>query len=180
MDLGMIRLVAKRWGRADWGVERGQELLEIQQNKGFYIPTLAEATVNLPRIPGPLGSFPEVHEALTKLEACVSRRGDLHDQSRPLSAVLADAQGRILATSVHQGSINKTLHAEVSLLQKFSREGGAFDSGMVLWTSMKPCHMCAGMIHHCGIRSVFYRRDDPGPMARGTILEKLGLQKIMD
>lgn len=180
MDLGMLKLVAKRWSRVPEVDEFLENQVEIPQAKGFFIPTVRDLIVKLPIFSEQILNVEDARRALHNLESCVSRSGDLHDQSRPLAAILTDKSGLVLKTSVHQGSINKTLHAEVDLLQKFARQKGSFSADQRLWVSMKPCHMCAGMIHQCGIREVFYLRDDPGPMARGTILERLNLQKIMD
>ena len=173
MDLGMIKLVAKRWNIETWGgsgLPEGAMVEIIAGADGFFVPTLSRSIARVSQTQ--LNSRSDVANLLTELESQVNRIGDLHDQSRPIGAILTDEFGSILESSVHNGSINKTLHAEVDLLQQFARRGLQFRAGFRLYVSLKPCHMCAGMIHQCGIKNVFYQNDDPGPKARGTILEK--------
>ncbi len=171
MDLGMLKLVAKRWSQAPWSLDPENEAIEIAPGKdGFYIPSSARQTITL--ADDKIRNRNQAIVLLEHLERQVLRQGKLHDQSRPLAAILTDEFGSILQTAVHQGSINKTLHAEVDLLQQYARRDLRFRPEFCLYASMKPCHMCAGMIHHCGIENVFYKSDDPGPKARGTILEK--------
>lgn len=173
MDLGMIKLVAKRWKIEEWDSAALQEgpLVEIVAgDDGFFIPTLPRRVARLAQTQ--LQDRSEVPRLLRELEMQVNRNGDLHDQARPIGAILTDEFGVVLGSSVHNGVINKTLHAEVDLLQQFARQGLPFRDGFQIYVSLKPCHMCAGMIHHCGIRSIFFQDDDPGPKARGTILER--------
>lgn len=183
MDLGMIKVVAKRWSLGAWPPEDPGKLIEIQAgDDGFFKASIPEVTAqsSLPTISSLGFDTHSVKSALSQLESCVTRKGDLHDQSRPLAAILTDGNGQVLQTSVHQGSINKTLHAEIDLLQKIFRKGIRINSSMRLYVPMKPCHMCAGMIHQCGIQKTWYLRDDPGSMARGTVLDRLGQNQLMD
>ncbi len=96
-------------------------------------------------------------------------------QDRAVGAVLVDADGRVLAQAANSNSSNKTLHAEVKLVQAFIRKhGGAIPDGARIFTTLKPCKMCAGMIWNCAENTsqirVFYRDFDPGSLGRVTIL----------
>lgn len=101
----------------------------------------------------------------------------LHDYNRRIAAVLTDRDGNILEYSPNQNSKNKTLHAELLMLQNyFRRTGQKIPSGSQIFVSLKPCKMCAAAIlqfaEEPGSIHVYYLEDDPGTMAHETELEK--------
>lgn len=101
----------------------------------------------------------------------------LHDYNRRIAAVLTDQNGNILEYSPNQNSKNKTLHAELLLLQNYYRRTGLkISPGSRIFVSLKPCKMCAAAILQFAEQPdsihVYYLEDDLGPMARNTELEK--------
>jgi tRNA(Arg) A34 adenosine deaminase TadA len=108
----------------------------------------------------------------------------LHDFNRTIVAVLTDQQGNILEYSPNQNSKNKTLHAELLLLQNYYRRTGQkIPSGSRVFVSLKPCLMCAAALFQFSEQPasihVFYLEDDPGPKAKNTTLESAGLQTLL-
>lgn len=116
--------------------------------------------------------------ALT-LAGSVVRKGELYDQARPVGAVLVDARGNVLGTAINTNARNRTLHAEINLIQNYdSRHGLPLPAGCAIYVSLKPCKMCAAMIGHAagpglGALRVLYAEDDPGPQARHTFLDQV-------
>ncbi|WP_415064320.1 Bd3614 family nucleic acid deaminase [Bdellovibrio sp.] len=110
-------------------------------------------------------------------------RGDvLHDYDRDIAALLVDAQGEVLSFGLNSNSKNKTLHAEVNLLQRLFRERHQkIPEGATLYSTHKPCKMCAGMIYHWSQNpaslQVFYGVEEKGALSRQTVLDRLGLNK---
>jgi tRNA(adenine34) deaminase len=82
--------------------------------------------------------------------------------NRPFGAVIASADGRILAEVINSNveSGDCTAHAEVNALReatpKFPREVMA---GATMYASGEPCVMCAGAIFWSGIQRVVFGID---------------------
>jgi tRNA(Arg) A34 adenosine deaminase TadA len=100
-------------------------------------------------------------------------------QNRPVSAILVDADSKVLAWAWNTNSVIRTRHAEWNLCSAL--ESGAFGetqklpAGSTLYVSLKPCRMCAARIWESAedprrLR-VVYLENDPGPLAQGTLLE---------
>lgn len=107
----------------------------------------------------------------------------LHAQSRPVAAVLMSARGEVLGRAWNTNASNRTLHAELSLVQDFFRRtGGLLPPGSAIHATLKPCKMCAAMIWHCAedVSSlrVFFDQDDPGPNAKATVLDPGSFERI--
>jgi tRNA(Arg) A34 adenosine deaminase TadA len=120
--------------------------------------------------------------ALSELEAQIPRGQDpLHDQPRKIAAILYDkVSGRILSSGVHRGWLNKTLHAEVNVIQMVARAEKDFDfSKCALAVSVKPCRMCAGLLFDLGVQ-VFYRDEDRIKATRTALDGSALIQKIED
>lgn len=92
-----------------------------------------------------------------------------------IAALLVNRDGTIVEASVNEASGNMTHHAETNLLQRLSKRGVAIGDGSVLYTTLKPCKMCAGTISNMfsgkvGCK-VIYAQDDPGYHAVNTCLD---------
>lgn len=65
---------------------------------------------------------------------------------------------------------------EVNLIQSYFARTGAKQSpdGAHIYSKLKPCAMCAGMIVSCAGAPyhVIYRQDDPGAFAQDTALDQ--------
>jgi hypothetical protein len=175
---GMVRVAAKR---IDYGAPppagpaTGVELIDVSAPVappdgawGLSVPEAAHAD--------PMAFARGLAAAVQPRERrCLS--------DRRIAAVLVSAEGRILAWAINASALNRTLHAEVNLIQGFcSTEQGArgLPPGAQIYTTLQSCRMCAGMIWSAARapRSlrVFYDVADPGPWARFTALNhpKLG------
>lgn len=95
-------------------------------------------------------------------------------QGANIGAVLVSRTGSILAWSLNTKEFNSTMHAEVNLLQSYYLLTAEADlRGTRLYTTLKPCRMCAGMIAYYGRGEieVFYGQNDAGEDAQGTALD---------
>lgn len=110
-------------------------------------------------------------------------RGDiLHDHDRDIAALLVDKNQRLLSYGINSNSKNKTLHAEVNLIQRFFRsQKMKIPEGAVLYSTHKPCKMCAGMIYYWSEKpnsvQVCYSIEEKGTLSRQTVLDIHGLNK---
>lgn len=102
----------------------------------------------------------------------------------PVSAILRDKEGRELLRAESGARWNRTLHAEVLLIQEWYRRSGArLPPGARLEVSHKPCRMCAGLIVHWSTPEdpvrVTYRIPVEGCRSRMTILDRLGREELI-
>jgi tRNA(Arg) A34 adenosine deaminase TadA len=103
---------------------------------------------------------------------------DSRDEVGNVCAILADSSGRVIGWGRNTRGINSTRHAEVNLIQGlYANHKSRYNEslkGAILYTTLKPCQMCAGMIHHAGKGEieVVYGQNDPGDDANGTVLDK--------
>jgi tRNA(Arg) A34 adenosine deaminase TadA len=100
----------------------------------------------------------------------------LHDYDRDIACLLVDNSGEILAYGLNSNSKNKTLHAEVNMVQRYFREHQSkLPIGARLYTTRKPCKMCAGMIHDWSENpaslEIYYLEEDKS--SQHTVLERL-------
>lgn len=106
----------------------------------------------------------------------IPRSGPRYQQDRKIAAVLASREGQLLAWGVSTNSRNRTQHAEYNLLRNYyDRTGQPLPQGARIYTTLKPCKMCAGAIWTCAedplSLQVFYEEEDRGRNARSTILD---------
>jgi tRNA(Arg) A34 adenosine deaminase TadA len=70
-------------------------------------------------------------------------------RSYNVAAILVGPDGRIVSYGVNQSYMNFTCHAEVNALQGCLRNGIAIPAQSILYTTLQPCCMCAGMMDVC-------------------------------
>jgi hypothetical protein len=177
MCQGMVDLAAKRVTgeiRAkDQGIELQEELIEIKGPDILVSEHLVPVHWNPPKV---IHTEVEAKGALEDLCRLIPRGEVLHDHNRAIGAILCDQIGKVISWSTNNNYKNKTLHAEVCLLQSLQ---GTLPEGGTLYVSLKPCRMCANMIAHLlpfdTKFSVRYLQDDPGPKASRTDLEARNL-----
>lgn len=108
------------------------------------------------------------------LSAQVDRRGPRYASDRPIGAILVSAQNKLLAAAINTNARNRTLHAEINLIASLS--DAKIPPHAKIYTTLKPCKMCAGMIVDSAqdIQSlkVIFSENDPGPHARNTALDR--------
>lgn len=112
------------------------------------------------------------------LHAERENQGRLFQYNRPVAAVLVSRSGELLEWALNTNAVNKTLHAELNLVQSYYRKHQAkLPAGAKLYATLKPCKMCAAMVADAAedmrTLEVVYAEDDPGPNARNTALEKI-------
>jgi tRNA(Arg) A34 adenosine deaminase TadA len=102
-------------------------------------------------------------------------------RNRPVAALLLSPQPQtgqlqLLASAVNQNARNRTLHAEVNLIQNlYRRTGHLIPPHSYVLSSLKPCRMCAALIWQSAERietlQILYGENDPGPHAQNTTLD---------
>lgn len=189
MCKGMIKVVAKRVNEniqaQDHGMIISEEPVEIGLSQDFLIATKFLNNENShPTIEvaewleknNPLDRE-DYMELVLNMSTLVPRGDVLHDYDRDIAAILVDAEGKLLSYGVNSNSKNKTLHAEVNLIQRYFKETGRkIPLGAVLYSTHKPCKMCAGMIYHWSENpdalQVYYNIDEQGGLSKTTILDE--------
>lgn len=182
---GMVQLAAKRATGGVLPKDNSQPTqmpkIEVGAPEEHVLKT--KHAVQVPwKPPYLIGDAIEAHYYLQDLISKIPRGEVLHDYNRPIAAFICSAEGKVLSWAVNNNSKNKTLHAEIAAIQKFHQVfKSKLPAGSVIYTSLKPCRMCAGMIVDMAEDpkdlKVIYFQDDPGPLAQNTELEKRKLLK---
>lgn len=93
------------------------------------------------------GGSPGMLEWVRKVAALNPRGNVLHDYDRDIACILVADSGELLGYGLNCNSKNKTLHAEVNMVQRYFRDRGQMiPANAHIYTTRKPCKMCAGMI----------------------------------
>jgi len=95
----------------------------------------------------------------------------------PVGAVLADAQGHVIAAGRNAPitAHDPTAHAEIQALRAAARRLGNYRlDGCTLYVTLEPCAMCAGAIVQARLRRVVYGARDPKAGAAGSVTDVLG------
>lgn len=125
--------------------------------------------------------------ALQLASAEMANHSDLkpHLSPRAVGAVLCDNNGRLLGAAVNTNAQCQMRHAEVNLFLNLWAEGQTkIPQGAILYTSLKPCRMCASLIlsliqvdgETAHSIKIIASQDDRGPMGRHHLLD--GILKI--
>ncbi len=182
---GMVQLAAKR----ATGEIRPQDLQISLQTQWTELGSESEHCLKtqhtfevLWKPPDVISDAIEAYHFLQDLISKIPRGEILHDFNRPIAALICAADGRLLSWAVNNNSKNKTLHAEVAAVQKYYElHHDKLPEGVLVYSSLKPCRMCAGMIYEMTKEpkslQVIYYQDDPGPLAQNTVLERQKLLK---
>lgn len=181
MCLGMTKIVAKRVQgevRAqDHGIATSEEMIQIGGDEALQAVSLLSAENQLP-----LSQILELRQQAplmvwTRKIAGLNARGEvLHDYDRDIACLLVDKSEDILSYGVNSNSKNKTLHAEVNMIQRFFREQQKkIPAGAQLYTTRKPCKMCAAMLQDwsedpTSLR-IYYLEEDKS--SQNTVLDEV-------
>ena len=184
MDYGMVKVSAKRLTlghtedfsktMSEAEVIRVPDLLpSVDSWVGHFIHSLDKL-----KISGDQQWMKKAFELQTRIPLVSPR----YFSDRPVACLLVgtDSSGsqsgeKLLAASVNRNAENRTLHAEVSLVQSYlAQSGGLLPKKAKIYVTLKCCRMCAGMLWNSvdnpGDLKVFYGKDDPGTHAKETIL----------
>lgn len=182
MNLGMVQVAAKRISQVtpqnhDLTMAH-HKLVSIGSPNRFFDPPRAYFETLPTNLPSKVSSLNEGFALASLLAKTVPRGEVLHDFNRPIGAVLCDRNGRILAGAANAASLNKTLHAEVRLVQTyFEQTGFLIPSGAQIFSTLSPCRMCAGMIAECSEDRPSLQfhcvQKDPGRLAQRTALDPI-------
>jgi cytidine deaminase len=101
--------------------------------------------------------------------------GVLYKNPRNISALLFSSDFKLLGAAVNTNQTNKTLHAEVNLVQGyFKMFQKKFPQKSIVFSTLKPCRMCTGFLYDWAedpnLLEIFYETDDPGPFAKNSFL----------
>lgn len=101
-----------------------------------------------------------------------------HLAPRCVAALLVDKNGQLIAANVNTNAGSQMRHAEVNLLLAMASRGiHRIPAGATLYTSLKPCRMCASLILATQTGEspmrVVALADDPGPHGRHEMLPGL-------
>ena len=114
-----------------------------------------------------LAPTPQDHDLLTRVFALAQRSRD--EGHHPFAAIVAGADGTIIAEAMNASSTDRTAHAEMNALrlasQRFSPQQLA---GATLYSNAEPCAMCAGGTYWSGVGRVVYG------MSEKSLLELTG------
>lgn len=194
MCRGMIKVVAKRATELIVPQDQGLDLKLRFEEIGSSAELLATVTHLNEENQAPLDeirawiqkqkleSDQSYLQAAQGLSTRVPRGEVLHDYDRNIAALLRSREGEVLSYGLNSNSKNKTLHAEVNLLQRLYKNGSQqIPEGAILYSTHKPCKMCAGMIHDWCVNpqalQVFYKIEETGALSRQTVLDRLAINK---
>lgn len=144
LNHGIIKIAAKRVA-AEQNPEDLEKILANAKNKIQiqFTNSYQPPTAYLKQLNQKL-TQEELVRLLKNLTAVAPKTEHRYQQDRAVGAVLLDKDNTLLALAHNTNHQNKTLHAEVNLLQTWQKP---LPDGSRLITSLEPCKMCAGLIH---------------------------------
>lgn len=189
MCRGMVKVVAKRITEqvpaSDHGLTLEFKFQEVGTSEEKIFPVQARVPnlecgfdrLNLAGVDGG-----RIMQHAWQLASLTPRGEILHDYDRGIAAMLVAEDGSILEWALNSNSKNKTLHAEVNLVQNyFRRTGRKIPKGARIYSTHKPCRMCAGMIYHWSEERekefVYFDRMETGSLSTGTVLDRRNLNR---
>lgn len=186
MGRGMIKVVAKR-ARFEVQPVNHQFHLDLQwvpigEAQDIFFRNRHLSEENKRKLEDLALQSDDYLQEAAKLTRTVPRGEVLHDYDRSIAALLIGPDKKLLGYGVNSNSKNKTLHAEVNLIQRFFADSNSkIPAGSVLYSTHKPCKMCAGMIHDWSEAPqdmrVLYGIEEEGQLSRNTILDQLGINE---
>ena len=133
---------------------------------------------------GQRGSERAVHRLYMMLAfALVQSRVGISDEGHNIGTVLVAPHGLLLGWGLNTVSKNYTFHAELNAIQEFyHRTKQPLPEGCHIYTTLKPCRMCAGVIRDAADKPetlrVFFAQDDQS--TGNTALDDLqGVQRLL-
>jgi tRNA(Arg) A34 adenosine deaminase TadA len=170
MCLGMVKIIAKRAKGEVLPVDHGTPWKGAKTRIGKDGDFTLQSRYLSPENRNSLAQIQalktgDVLQWVRRLAELTPRGQVLHDFDRNIACLLVDKSGDLLGFGLNSNSKNKTLHAEVNMVQRFFREQGRkIPADAAIITTRKPCRMCAGMIHDwCekpGLLKIYFAEED--------------------
>jgi tRNA(Arg) A34 adenosine deaminase TadA len=127
-----------------------------------------------------LKSHEDFMTLVLQIASLIPRNPIRYQSDRPIACVLVapdptSHEEKVLSWGISKNASDKTLHAEICMIQDFFQcTGKPLPRHSRIYTSLKPCRMCASMIWHCTedrrTLQVYYAENDPGRFGKSTIL----------
>lgn len=196
MDRGMIKVVGKR--ATDNIVPQNHETEIPLSELPTHLQEVRDLTTQSPHLSS-MNSWPqsevtkhlpakapasqqEYLQAAFALAKEVPRGEVLHDYDRGIAALMFSVTGELIGFGLNSNSKNKTFHAEVNMVQKYFRETGKLiPKGARIYSTHKPCKMCAGMIFDGAedpkSLQVIYGVKEVGRMSVQTVLDQYEINR---
>lgn len=119
------------------------------------------------------------------LEAIEEAKKGLSEGGIPIGSVLVK-DGKIIGRGHNKRvqELNPILHAEIDCLQNAGRIGSYKDT--ILYSTLMPCHLCAGAIVQFGIKKVYAGESETFPGAlefmqsHGVVIIDLNIRECKD
>ena len=121
--------------------------------------------------------------SLTAAETRAYEGTKRHQAPRAVAAALVDKDGKLLGAAVNSNARCQMLHAELNLLLNLAKQGiSRVPDGATLYTSLKPCRMCASLILALASATpegvpprikIISAEDDKGSFGRHRLLDGL-------
>jgi tRNA(Arg) A34 adenosine deaminase TadA len=110
------------------------------------------------------GPTQQDHELLTRVFALAQRSREAGHH--PFAAIVAGADGTIIAEAMNDSASERTAHAEMNALRQASaRHSPAELAGATLYSNAEPCAMCAGGTYWTGAGRVVYGMSEASLLA---------------
>ena len=108
-----------------------------------------------------------------------ARRG-AEEGGIPIGAALVDVQGRLVATGRNRRIQDRAvvMHAEINCLYIAGKTVSDF-RGMTIYSTLMPCHMCAGAVVQFGIMKVIVGESENFKEGNGLeLLQRHGVEVV--
>jgi tRNA(Arg) A34 adenosine deaminase TadA len=182
---GMVKVAAKR---LSFGIDPIKDSLcrPLKYEEFQRLPSYLQANYTFSLADLVTAASPTSHadflDLASQLAIHVPRKEKLYFSDRPIAALLVSKDLEILGWELNSNSDNRTLHAEIKLIQNYySKHNTSLPPGSRIYSTLKPCKMCAGMIWTSASdilsTRIYYAHPDPGPMGKSTVLDAQSFER---
>ncbi len=186
MDWGMIKVAAKRVSLAGVFADLNTEPHDLSDRRWVAFSARPRHAVRIHDDATSRIRFESDSDAMKYAQVLANtvQTSDVRYRSaRSIAAILVSHQGELLAEAVNTSGLNRTLHAEVNLVQGYCAiTQQRLPRGARIYTTLKSCKMCAGMIWTAAEDpmdlSVYFHQDDPGPHAQRTVFTCQSFERL--
>jgi tRNA(Arg) A34 adenosine deaminase TadA len=176
---GIVKVAAKRvtssltFSEIDEMIGKNTEIVDLNAESIWHPEPVALS------LPAPSASLTdaqwmELAQNLARQTTLKAVKAPRYACDRPITALLVSVENALLGAAINTNAKNRTLHAEMNLIANLPDQ--KIPPGARLFTTLKPCKMCAGMIHDSAADlaslRVIFAEDDPGTHGRNTALDR--------